>query len=156
MPSTATPNPVTKIIALNRLPNADAQVQSYVQAIQPDINRSIARSYAMRKQKNSSTELTIQFHRSKPGTLTVKAREESIASIVLSDLAQLEPESISPFEADQLQINENQCLVALSRHILPPGLALFGSQTPLSSLDVVLRFRNGKLNSHTLRIDAQD
>lgn len=149
-------NPVSKIISLNRLPNLDSQTQQYIEAVQASIAKTIARSYAIRKQKNSSTELTVQFHRSKPGTITVKAREESIDVLVLSDLTVAAIEDISPFELDQLHLHEAQCLIAMGKTILPPALALFNSQTPLSSLDVILRFRNGKLSSHTLKVDAQD
>jgi hypothetical protein len=147
---------VTKILVLNRLPNIDAQTQAYIQAVQPSIAKTIARSYAIRKQKNSSTELTIQFHRSKPGTITVKSREEAIDILLLGDLTPPTVEEVSPFELDQLYLHETQCLVTMGKVILPPALVLFSSQTPLSSLDVILRFRNGKLSSHTLKVDAQD
>jgi hypothetical protein len=147
---------VPKILVLNRLPNIDTQTQAYIQAVQPSIAKTIARSYAIRKQKNSSTELTIQFHRSKPGTITVKSREEAIDILLLNDLTPPAIEEVSPFERDQLYLNETQCLVTMGKVILPPALVLFSSQTPLSSLDVILRFRNGKLSSHTLKVDAQD
>lgn len=140
-----------------QVPDENNSVEHLIALLASTIKHQIGRSYENKNHKNPSTELSLQFHRTKPGVLGIRVKEELGLVIGLESAGIGEDllESTCPgIEPDELLVNFNKCASVLRSVVFPQAFSIYESKAAFSSLDVILRFRSGKMSSYTFKLDA--